>query len=61
MNQDMFQQFVMEKLSSIDNRLRNVEIDVAKLQERKNILESWRGWLSVAIAVTAVLVAWFKS
>lgn len=61
MNQDTFQQFVIEKLNSIDDRLHNVEIDVAKLQERKKIFESWREWLSVAIAIVAVLVAWLKS
>ena len=51
---------VLNKLELIDSRLRNVEIDVARLQERKLIVGGWRGWLGVFIAIAAVLIAWFK-
>lgn len=51
---------VLNKLESIDSRLRNVEIDVARLKERKLIVDGWRGWLGVLIAIAAALIAWFK-
>ena len=60
MTEDQFRQFVIDKLNSIDDRLRNVEIDVGRLKERKLIVDGFRGWLAVAIALAAAAIAWFK-
>ena len=47
-------------LESINNRLREVEIKVGKLEERKLIIDGFRGWIAVAIAIAAMLLAWLK-
>ena len=43
-------------LVSIDNRLRNVEIDVAELKGRRLAL---RDWIPISVAVIAVIVSIF--
>ena len=64
MTTEQFQQFVIEKLESIDGRLREVEIKVGRLEERKSFVEGVRGWLAVLIAsvgvIASLLIAWFK-
>lgn len=47
-------------LESINNRLREVEIKVGKLEERKLIIDGFRGWIAVAISIAAVILVWLK-
>ncbi len=45
------------RLETLDNRLRNVEIDVAEIKGQKAGWESARNWVSTGIALVALGVA----
>ena len=45
------------RLATLDNRLRNVEIDVAEIKGQKAGWDSARNWISAGIALVALGVA----